>query len=153
MDCKETAGICFASKFYDEVEDEKLKFAVIVATYQNQWILCKHKLRTTYELPGGHRENDETILETAKRELQEETGATQFVIQPVCAYSVLGKTRVNATGNESFGMLYYAKIETLEELHAEIESIALFDEFPLNLTYPLIQPYLLKEVKRRGFIK
>ena len=30
----------------------------------------------------------ENILETAKRELQEETGAIKFEIKPICVYSV-----------------------------------------------------------------
>jgi len=38
-------------------------------------VFCKHKDRDTFEFPGGHREKDEKIEETAKRELWEETGA------------------------------------------------------------------------------
>lgn len=59
-------------QFYDEVEDRLLKFAVIISKYQDKWVFCKHKLRYTFEIPGGHREEDENILETAKRELHEE---------------------------------------------------------------------------------
>ena len=61
-------------KFYDNVADELLKFAVIISKTDNKWVFCKHKERETYEVPGGHREPGESILETAKRELQEETG-------------------------------------------------------------------------------
>lgn len=43
-------------KFYDQVEDEKLKFAVIAARAEGKWVFCKHKARTTFEMPGGHRE-------------------------------------------------------------------------------------------------
>ena len=64
--------------FYKKVDDDKLKFVVIVSRYQNKWIFCKHKQRDTYEIPGGHREAGETILEAAKRELYEETGAIKF---------------------------------------------------------------------------
>ena len=63
-------------KFYDQVEDEKLKFAVIAARAEGKWVFCKHKARTTFEMPGGHREPGEPILDTARRELQEETGIT-----------------------------------------------------------------------------
>ena len=34
-------------------------------------------------MPGGHRAAGENILETAKRELQEETGAVKFEIKPI----------------------------------------------------------------------
>lgn len=51
-----------------------------------------------------HREENENILETAKRELYEETGAIDFKIKPICVYSVIGKNRVNDTGEELYGM-------------------------------------------------
>ena len=75
-------------KFYENVNDELLKFAVIIAKHQDKWVFCKHKERDTYEIPGGHREKDESIIETAKRELIEETGAIDFKIEPICVYSV-----------------------------------------------------------------
>ena len=43
-------------KFYDQVADELLKFAVIIAKTEGKWVFCKHKERSTYEIPGGHRE-------------------------------------------------------------------------------------------------
>ena len=92
-------------KFYDTVNDELLKFAVIISQSNGKWVFCKHKERDTYEVPGGHREAGEDIFETAKRELQEETGAIKFEIKPICVYSVTGKTRVNDTGEETFGLL------------------------------------------------
>ncbi|MBR3953788.1 MAG: NUDIX domain-containing protein [Oscillospiraceae bacterium] len=137
-------------KFYDEVNDALLKFAVIIAIYNGKLVLCKHKERNTYEIPGGHRENGETIEETAKRELSEETGAVDFVLRPVCVYSVTGKNRVNESGEETFGMLFFAEIKTFEHrLHSEMEAIKLFNELPENLTYPDIQPFLLNEFLRR----
>ncbi len=110
--------------FYESVDDHLLKFAVILSKYQGKWVFCKHKERNTYEVPGGHREENESILETAKRELYEETGALDFEMKPVCIYSVTGKTRENETVEETFGALYYAEIKQLEkELHSEIEKI------------------------------
>ena len=82
-------------KFYDTVNDELLKFAVVISKSNGKWVLCMHKERDTYEVLGGHREVGENILETAKRELQEETGAVKYEIKPICVYSVIGKTRVN----------------------------------------------------------
>lgn len=139
-------------KFYDSIDDSLLKFAVIISKTDGKWVFCKHRERNTYEVPGGRREENETILECAKREFYEETGAIDFEITPICVYSVTGKTRVNETGEESFGMLYYADIKTFEkELHSEIEKVELFDELPEDWTYPLIQPLLIKEYIQRSY--
>lgn len=136
--------------FYDDVEDSLLKFAVIIAKHNGKWVFCKHKERDTWEVPGGHRELGEDILDTAKRELYEETGAIDFEIKPICIYSVIAPN--NFDGAESFGKLFFADIYSFEEeLHSEIEKIAISDELPDNWTYPEIQPKLLAEAKRRGF--
>ena len=135
-------------KFYDTADDSLLKFAVIVAKSNSKWVFCKHKERSTYECPGGHREAGENIDDTAKRELYEETGAIDYSIEPVCIYSVT--VPGNFDGRETFGMLYYADIKHFEsELHSEIEKIELFGDLPVDWTYPYIQPVLLKEVERR----
>ena len=137
-------------QFYDKVDDKLLKFAVIISKSNGKWVFCKHKERDTWEVPGGHRELGEDILDTAKRELYEETGAIDFEIKPICIYSVIAPN--NFDGAESFGKLFFADIYSFEEeLHSEIEKIAISDELPDNWTYPEIQPKLLAEAKRRGF--
>ncbi|WP_044600037.1 NUDIX hydrolase [Candidatus Stoquefichus massiliensis] len=136
-------------KFYETVTDDLLKFAVIIARYNHKWVFCKHKERDTLEIPGGHREPSEQIIETAKRELYEETGALDFDIKPICVYSVTQSERFH--GEETFGMLFFANIKTFEkELHSEIEKIVITEELINNWTYPLIQPKLIEEAKRRG---
>ena len=59
--------------FLETIDDKLLTFAVIIAKTDGKWVFCKHKERDTYEVPGGRREPGETIFETAKRELWEET--------------------------------------------------------------------------------
>ncbi len=130
-------------RFYENVDDSLLKFAVIVSKSFGKWVFCKHKERFTYEIPGGHREDGETILETAKRELYEETGAINYDIIPISVYSV-----TDNKGIETFGMLYYADIINFEEeLHSEIEKIELFDNLPTKSTwtYPLLQSKLVEK--------
>ena len=86
--------------------------------------------------------------------MREETGAIDFNMKPVCAYSVKGKTRENETLNdETFGMLFVADIISFEkELHSEIEKILITDDLVEHWTYPLIQPKLIEEAKNRGYL-
>ncbi|MCM1559559.1 MAG: hypothetical protein NC123_08445 [Butyrivibrio sp.] len=72
-------------KFYESIEDELLRFAVIISKTQNKYVFCKHKDRATWEVPGGHREQ-------------------------------------------------------------------LMDEFPKKWTYPDIQPHLINEAARPGYL-
>lgn len=137
--------------FYDEIEDELLKYAVIVTRSQGKWVFCKHRERDTYEVPGGHREAGESIEEAARRELYEETGAIEFELRTVCVYSVTSCSEAGAQGEESFGMLYEADVEKFEpELHSEIEQIMITEDFPQKWTYPEIQPKLIREIQRRN---
>ena len=76
----------------------------------------------------------------------------EFTITPVCVYSVTAPDNLN-NGEESFGMLFFAQITRFEpELHSEIEKIALMEDLPENWTYPHIQPLLLQEARKRGFL-
>ena len=138
-------------RFYDDVDDGLLKFAVIIAKTDGRWVFCKHKKRDTLEVPGGHREAGEDILETAKRELYEETGALEYDIKPVCVYSVTAED--NFDGVETFGMLFVADISRFEgELHSEIERTVISEGLAERWTYPEIQPKLIDEARRRGFV-
>ena len=141
-------------KFYDEVNDALSRFAVIISKKDGKWVFCKHRNRETYEIPGGHREEGESILDTAKRELYEETGAVEYNLKPVCVYSVLRKDSFESNdGNESFGMLYFADILSFErELHYEIERILITEQLVKDWTYPFIQPKLIEEAQRRGYL-
>lgn len=129
----------------NSIEDSKLHFAVIMARHKEKWVFVRHKERETWEIPGGHREENENISDTASRELFEETGALKFSLTPVCIYCVERNENINYT--ESFGQLFYSEIEVLDNLpRFEIGEIKLFDNMPNNLTYPLIQPFLYNKV-------
>ena len=119
-------------KFYEAAEDKLLKFAVIISKSKGKWVLCKHKERDTYEIPGG------------LRELKEETGAVDFTLRPLCVYSVTGWKNINKDGSETFGMLWYAEISSFEEIHSEIEYIRFFDNLPDNWTYPDTHPKIIE---------
>ena len=136
-------------RFYENVDESLLKYAVIVAKYRGRWVLCKHKERVTLECPGGHREKGETIDDAAKRELYEETGAAEFRIRRVCVYSVNGSEGVVQNKAETFGMLYYAEISEFGPLPGEfeMERLEFMDSLSgINWTYPGIQPALVRQV-------
>ena len=109
--------------------------------------------RTLLEIPAGKLDSpDEDPYEAGLRELREETGAVEFTIRPVCAYSVRGKTGTHKSAEEeTFGMLFMADITSFEALHCEIEAILVTDRPVDRWTYPLIQPRLLAEARNRGF--
>ena len=138
------AEICMA--FYDEAPDGlQQKYAVVIAQYGGRLLWCRHRDRQTWEIPGGHIEPGESALEAAARELQEETGATDFTLQPVCWYSAWHSDGMP----HSCGLLCVADVHALGDLHNEIAEVRPFDGVPDALTYPDIQPRLFEEVNRR----
>ena len=140
-------------QFYDSVPEELLRFAVIISKTDGKWVFCKHRERDTLEVPGGRRELGETIPETARRELREETGAIDFSLRPVCVYSVKGRNSINKHDDDiSYGMLYVSEIFSFGEINSEIERIVISEELPQNWTYPQIQPKLMAEAARRGLL-
>ena len=117
--------------------DIPLTRVICVAKYQGKWIFCKHKKRSTWEIPGGHIEKGETWQQAAKRELYEETGAIQANITPICLYSI-----------STYGILCYAEVIELSKLPtSEIEKIEFFDNLPSQLTYPEAHTLFFETVK------
>jgi 8-oxo-dGTP diphosphatase len=126
----------------EEIHNDKLKYAVIAASYNGKWVFVKHKERNTWETPGGHREPDENINFTAERELYEETGAIKSSIQPICDYSV---TIDSVT---TYGRLFYSEVKELGSLpESEIGEVSLFDQIPEQLTYQEVMLVLFVKVK------
>ena len=57
------------------------------------------------------------------------------------------------SASKGTGMLFFADVnEFEEELHNEIEKIIIMENLPEKWTYPDIQPYLLKEAEKRGYL-
>ncbi len=118
------------------VNEKDYTRVVMVAEYNNKWVFCKKWNKDTWELPGGHIEEDEDALTAAHRELKEETGGTAQVITPICVYTL-----------STPGLLCYVKIDKLEPLpKLEIEKIDLFDALPSKLSYPDWHPKMFEKV-------
>ena len=133
-------------KFFDQALDSDLTFAVIAARYEDRWLLCRHRDRQTWEMPGGHREPGESIYQTAQRELLEETGVAECHLEAVSAYGVYTED-----GQRTYGGLFFAEVEELGHRPegSEIAENRLMEGLPEHhMTYPDIQPVLLQRVQQ-----
>lgn len=120
------------------------KYVVICTFYQGKYVLSRHKKRNTWETQGGHIENNETPLEAAKRELFEESGLIDADIYPICDYYGYNSK------SHSNGMVFVAIAHKLGELpKSEMKEVKVFEELPLELTYPFVTPILFEESKRK----
>ena len=125
-------------KFYETAEDSLLKFAVIISDTEGKWVFCKHKERDTYEIPGGRRETGESILETAWRELREETG----YIGTVQSVIPQGYSSPGMTGET----VYIAKMTVVESDQKELKTE--FDDAE-DIETILVSPEDLPELIRK----
>lgn len=126
-----------------EIRDDLVQFVVAATRYEGKWVFSRHRERSTWDMPGGHRESGETVAEAASRELWEETGAEKAELYPVCVYAV------TKNGETKYGMLYFADIELLGCLPegSEMAEILLTDKFPDDPTYPDILPILFEKIQ------
>jgi len=129
------------------VKQNRYKYASVVivfAKFNNKWLLCKHKNRNTWEICGGHIEPNETILQAAKREVFEESGAI------IDAIKIEGTYSFEENNIEKCGVYCSATIKEIKDLpDFEMKEIALFQDFPRNTTYPEIYTKLLKSMEKK----
>ena len=124
---------------YNLNELRDYKYVVVLSEYQGKILLSRHKDRTTWETQGGHIEDGETPLESAKRELFEESGAVEYDIAPLCDY----RAENEVTHHGANGVVFKANIKKLENLpKSEMAEVKTFEQLPKNLTYPDITPKL-----------
>ena len=125
-------------------KDSELTRVICVCRYQDKYLFSYNKKRNGWEIPGGHIEEGETWEEAAKREMYEETGATEIEVTPVCIYKI-----------STYGLLCYCEIKKLEKLPEEYEmsEIQLSDNLPDNLTFPDSSKLYFETVKEKMSLK
>jgi ADP-ribose pyrophosphatase YjhB (NUDIX family) len=134
----EHAPHCPAFEFASPRSDGHIRVGVATVLERNGWVLLtrRHsKLRSfpdVWVVPGGHIEGTETLAETAKRELFEETGLREGIH---CMPNLLGVWESCFPHRASIGPMtrhhavcyVHAVATTAEELHvqrSEVQSIA-----------------------------
>lgn len=125
------------------------KYVVIFASYEGQWLFCRHRERETWETAGGHIEEGETPEEAATRELFEETGATDFSVYPICDYWACDEPHETESISWANGQAFFAHINKIGPLpDSEMAQAERFDTLPEQLTYPDIARCLFPHAER-----
>lgn len=120
------------------ISDQDLKFVIIVSRYNGKRAFVQHKERKERELPWWHREVWESILDWAKRELFEETGALEYEIEHVGYWSL-----VNSKWEKSFWSVFFTEIFKFWKIpESEIAKVDFFDTIPEHVTYPNVHPLI-----------
>ena len=126
-------------KLYELNKLKTYKYIVVLSEYNGKILLSRHRNRITWETQKGHIEQGESPLEAARRELYEESGATEYEINPLCDYWAGNPV----TKDGANGMVFTAKITKLSPIpESEMAEVRSFDYLPQNLTYPEITPIL-----------
>lgn len=125
-------------------EQLKVTYVVVAARHMDGWLFVRHRRRGGYELPAGHPDDGEESLAAAVRELTEETGAMDFIMEPVTYYSV------DAGQGKEYGRLFYAEVESLGKLtdKEEIEGVRIFRRIPRKLSLPEVMSFLFRVARQ-----
>jgi 8-oxo-dGTP diphosphatase len=103
---KDEKGNKVRLSFQKDSFQAKSEHVLVISQFYDQWLLTQHKTRG-YEFPGGKREEGETLEETARREVFEETGAQFTHLEFLGEYEVVNES-------ENFvKTIFYGKVETL----------------------------------------
>jgi len=123
-----------------------VSYVVIAARHEGGWLFVKHRRRGGWEMPAGHPGPGEDTVGAAVRELTEETGATEFIMEPVSYYSV------DTGDGKQYGRLFCAEVERMGA-HTdtdEIEKVRIFRRLPRNLSLSEVMSFLYKVARQHN---
>lgn len=118
---------------------ENYKSVLVFIKEDKKWLMVRNKFRS-WEFPGGHREEGETIFETAKREAFEEAGVDIKDLEYVGHYRLdSGHTTLIIT----------AKVEKFHPIPDEFETVErkFVSQFPHPLSFnDAVYPWLIENL-------
>lgn len=106
-------------------EYHRLAGSYAVIKSECKYLLCYNTLREQWELPAGHREEDETPRECAIRELYEETGQRISNLE----FKGLLKSKNLTNGEIKYNPVYFGTLLELQPFmeNSETSEIQLWD--------------------------
>jgi 8-oxo-dGTP diphosphatase len=120
-----------------DIVPESYKSVLVFIKNGKEWLMVKNKFRS-WEFPGGHKEGNETLYETAQREAFEEAGVDIKNIVYVGYYRLPdGHTTSIVT----------AEVEKFHDIPSdfETEERKFVSEFPAKLSFnDAVYPWLVR---------
>lgn len=121
------------------VVPDSYKSVLVFIKKDDKWLMVKNKFRS-WEFPGGHKENNETKFETAKREAFEEAGVEIKNLKYVGFYRLVsGHTTLIVT----------ADVECFHEIPENYETVErkFMSEFPPSLSFnDAVYPWIIRNL-------
>ncbi len=147
---------CHVTLTFSKPLTTDVKHVLVICRYDGKWLLTNHKERGL-EFPGGKVEAGEPLMEAAKRELYEETGAI------VDSLTYIGQYEVDCKGVSFYKNIYFGHVKRFEERphYFETNGPVFLQQFPKNIhldpnfSYIMkddLLPNVLAELKRRRLI-
>lgn len=124
---------------------EEANCALIFAFFKGKLVLVRHHCRG-WELPGGNREEGESIKQTVIREMYEEAGGELESIERIGQYLIYEQGHLVFVKN-----IYISKVSILRELPNgfETDEVTLLDTLPKQfeiMNDPKFSPYMKDNV-------
>lgn len=122
-----------------DIVPENYKSVLVFIKEDKKWLMVRNKFRS-WEFPGGHKEQNETIFETARREAFEEAGVDIKNLQYVGYYRL-------ASGHTT--LIVTANVEKFHAIPEEFETVErkFVSKFPQSLSFnDAVYPWLVKNL-------
>ena len=115
----------------EDIEMKVIRVKALILNSKGNILLAFNN--NTYQFPGGHKDDDETIEECMKREIKEEVGIDVEVGEPFLSIETYDANYFN-TGKKVLNTIYYYRVFT--DLEPDFSNTK-YDELELKTDFDL----------------